>query len=98
MAAKFTSVNGNIEIEMTWLGTTENIQRVVYNAAELYFSRGAGDHGDEDNPRTFEDQSPQERLDIVYNHFTKVAVNAADTWDSTEAQRVANEATVPHEL
>ena len=98
MSAKFTVENGDLEIEMTWLGSVENVQRIVGNAAAYLFSKGYGDHGTEEEPRDFADQSNQEQLDMVYNHFTTVAKNAADTWYSTEVQRVAREATVPHEL
>ena len=96
MPAKFTVDGMNLEIEMTWTGKLENIQRVVFDAAEYLFSKNYGNHGTEEEPRTFEDLSNQEKLDLLYNHFTQVAVNAADTWVSTEAQRVAREATVPH--
>ena len=98
MSAKFTVQNGDLEIEMTWVGLTDKIQRVVEDAAAYLFNKGYGDHGTEEEPRDFDDQSNQERLNMVYNHFTTVAKNAADTWASTEAQRVAREATVPHEL
>ena len=98
MPAKLTVDGMNLEIEMTWTGKLENIQRVVFDAAEYLFSKNYGNHGTEEEPRTFEDLSNQEKLDLLYNHFTQVAVNAADTWVSTEAQRVAREATVPHEL
>ena len=98
MSAKFTVSNGNLIIEMDWIGELAKIQRVVFDAAAYLFDKGFGNHGTEEAPRTFEDLDNQEKLDLVYNHFTRVAVNAADTWISIEAQRVAREATVPHEL
>jgi len=76
MAAKFTVQGTNLLIEMDWLGTLESIQRVVQNAAAYLFDKGFGNHGTEEEPRVFADLTPQEWLDIVYNHFTTVAVNA----------------------
>jgi len=98
MAAEFEVVNGDIIIRMEWRSSAENVERVVSDAAAYLFSKGFGDHGTEEEPRTFDDLSNQEKLDMLYNHFTQVAINAADTWVSTEAQRIAREAAIPHEL
>ena len=98
MPARFTVDEENLVIEMSWVGEIANIQRVVYDAANYLFEHGRGNHGTEDAPREFGDITDQERLDLVYNHFTEVAVNAADTWVATEAQRIARENAEKHEL
>ena len=98
MPATFTVSNGNLIIEMTWENELEKVQRVVFDAAAYLFDKGFGDHGTEEEPIVFDDLSAQQKLNLVYNHFTRVAINAADTWVSTEAQRIAREATIPHEL
>ena len=97
MPAEFEVINDDIIIRMEWTNTQEVAERVVSNAAAYLFSKGQGDHG-EDGERLFSDLGNQEQLDLVYNHFGTVAKNAADTWVSTEAQRIAREATIPHEL
>jgi len=76
MSAKFTVQGTDLIIEMDWTGELEKIQRVVFDAAEYLFSKNYGNHGTEEEPRVFADLTPQEWLDIVYNHFTTVAVNA----------------------
>ena len=98
MPAKFSVDNGEVVITMTWQNSQEVIERVVYDAAAYLFDKGFGNHGTEEEPIVFSDLSPQQKLNLVYNHFTQVAKDAADTWVSVEAQRIAREATIPHEL
>ncbi len=97
MSATFTVDGDDIIITMTWQKPKAIVERVIGNAAAYLFDKGFGDHG-EDGERLFDDVKYQEQLDLVYNHFTTVAINAADTWVSTEAQRVAREAAEPHDL
>jgi len=98
MAAKFSASSGNISVVMEWTKPQAVITRVVGNAAAYLFDKGQGNHGTEEAPRLFEDLSNQEMLDLVYNHCGQVVVDLANTWEATEAQRVAREATVPHNL
>ena len=98
MAAEFSVDNGEVVITMTWQNSQEVIERVVFDAAAYLFAKGFGDHGTDEEPIVFGDLNAQQKLNLVYNHFTQVAKDAADTWVSVEAQRIAREATIPHEL
>jgi len=98
MTAAFEIEGTDITIRMEWANSVDIIQRIVLNASSYLFDKGFGNHGTDEEPREFSDLSNQEQLDLVYNHFTTVAINLANTWVSTEAQRVARDATIPHEL
>ena len=98
MSATFKTSGENVSVVMEWTKPQAVITRVVGNAAAYLFDKGQGNHGTEEAPRLFEDLSNQEMLDLVYKHCGQVVVDLANTWEATEAQRVAREATVSHEL
>jgi hypothetical protein len=64
---------------------------VVNDAAELLFERGQGDHGTEEEPKTFEDLTAQDKLDLVKVHQKQVIVDLANTGKSQAAQKEARE-------
>ena len=62
---------------------------VVNDAAEYLFEHGKGDHGTEKEPRTFEDLTAQEKLDLVKVHQKQVVIDLANSGKSNKAQTKA---------
>ncbi len=65
---------------------------VVVDAAHYLFDLGRGDHGTEEDPKTFTDLSDADRLTLVTDHQKQVIVDAANTYVSNRDQTVAREA------
>lgn len=62
---------------------------VIGDAAALLFERGQGDHGTEEKPKTFEDLTAQDKLNLVKAHQKQVILDLANTGKSQKAQTVA---------
>jgi hypothetical protein len=58
-------------------------------AAAYLFEKGYGDHGDEKEPKTFEDLTDADKLAIVQAYQKQVVVDLANTFKSQKAQEVA---------
>jgi len=73
---------------------TAKIQGVLDSAAHYLFNHGYGDHGTEEVPRTYADQTTNEKLDMLDKHITRVLMDAADSFHVNDAIEVARLAAI----
>ena len=92
MSAEFEVINGELKITFEYQAETTKVQAIIEDAAEYLLSHGYGYYGADDKPVLFEDLTNQEKLDLVNLHVRQVIINLANSWKSTEAQRIAREA------
>ena len=85
----------NVIVTATWTKPIEVSQRAANDAAAWFFDNG-GNHGED--PRTFEDLSNQEKLDIIYTHWTQVVVDAALAYRVNADMDAARSAVEPYEF
>lgn len=78
MTGSFVVSGENTTVRFEYTAQTVKIQEVISDSAERLFDRGFGDHGTEEEPRLFSDQSNQEKLDLVDAYVKKVIVNMAN--------------------
>ena len=100
MPAEFIVDDGNTTIRLEFTTTTEEVQRVVGNAAHYLWDLGKGDHGSEESPIVFDDLTNQDKLNIVAVQVRQEIKDKADTYKSVAAQTLAREteAESPHTL
>jgi hypothetical protein len=72
-------------------GTTAKINKAYLSAAHHLFNLGRGDHGVEGAPKAWEDQSTQDKLDIVHDYLRQVVGDLARTYLINEAKQAAAE-------
>ncbi len=98
MSITIQAIGDDYEITLKRRKKKDVIERLLDSACRLRFSRGEGDHGTEEEPRTFDDLSTQEKLDLYDDYLPRIVIGDAETWDEQERQRLANEAKIPHEF
>ncbi len=75
MSATFKVVGNQTQVDASWIASTPKMQNTVGFFAQQQFDRGQGDHGTEEEPRTFDDLSWQEKLDIWFDYVTTMSLN-----------------------
>ena len=91
MTANFEVLNGELMITFEYQAETTKVQAIVEDAAEYLWNHGYGDHGADEEPILFEDLTNQQKLNLVDLHVRRVILDLANSWKSTEAQRIARE-------
>ena len=70
MASSFTVDGTDLQIKMEWVGDADKIASTVLNAAHILHIRSGGEVA-------WEDLTNQDKLDILYRHFTSVGLALA---------------------
>lgn len=87
--------NGNRTVTWTKTAASQKVLDTAEHAAHYYFDLGFGDHGTESAPRTWLDQTNNEKL-ILYDSFlvyaTKKAARDYFVSDAVEDARIAADA------
>ena len=73
---------------------TAKVQSVLDTAAHYLFNHGYGDHGTDEVPRTYDDQTTPDKLDMVDKHITNVLMNAAHDYHVNSAAELARQAAI----
>ena len=91
-----SAVNGNIRVTAIWEAPQAVSVATADAAAHYLFDLGRGDHGTEEEPRTYDDLSNQEKLNLIAEHWTQVKKDMASSYNvnvGLEAARVAKSET-----
>jgi hypothetical protein len=85
MTAEFETVNGKLKVTFWYQADLAKTQAILEDATEYLWNHGyaTGDF--------YNDLTNQEKLDIVDKHVKRVILDLANSFKSTEAQRIARE-------
>ena len=84
--------NGDRTLTFEKTAASDKILNVLDDAVHYLFNHGYGDHGTEEVPRTYEDQSITEKAQMLDEHLTRVIREAAEAFhvnDAIETARLA---------
>jgi len=100
MTANFEVVNGKLKVVFWYQADLAKTQAILEDAAEYLWNSVYGEYDEEGNLLPFADLSNQEKLNLVDRHVRQVIIDLANSFKSTEAQRIAREteAAIPHEF
>jgi len=96
-SATFTVGATDATLVFTWTAPKATAQRVAENAAHYLFDLGYGDHGTEESPRTFDDLSNQEKIDIMLKFATENQRNCALSWETNDVTTSAVDGITPYD-
>ena len=88
------NVGGNRTLTYTKTAPSDKILNVLDDAVHYLFNHGYGDHGTEEVPRTYEDQSITEKAQMLDEHLTRVIREAAESYHVNDAIEVARLAAI----
>ena len=99
MSGSFEVDSGQITITFEYVVDLAKGQQTVDDAAHSLWDRGAGDHGDEENPIVFDDLSNQQKLDLVDAYVKQKVLGVASRYTTNVARVQAwQDAEDSHEL
>lgn len=78
-------------------GVTAVIDRKVDQSAHYLFNLGFGDHGTEENPRTYSDLSLAEKLVILDEDYTRHTLNQSKSYKANLDADAARDAAIAAE-
>ena len=90
MSAEFEVIGDELKITFEYQGELAKVQSIVEDAAE-YLCHAYPLEDEEGELIPFADLTNNQKLDILDQHVKRVILDAANTFKSTEAQRIARE-------
>ena len=96
MTAIFKVDGTKVTVSFSYKAEIELVQEVVNACAEYLWVEELDENEEVINP--YEDASNQDKLDIVDAHIKSVLLNMADSFRSNQAQKLARELSVSHDL
>jgi len=99
MSGSFEIDGDQITIVFEYAVNLAKGQQTITDAAHGLWDRGAGDHGDEENPIVFDDLSNQQKLDLVDAYVKQKVLGVASRYITNVARVQAwQDAEDSHEL
>ena len=92
MAIEKTVEGADTTVTFSYTANTDRVIGTLTDAAHYLWDHGFGDHGTEEESIVFDDLTQGEMGSIVDTYVKKVLIDAAETYNSVEAQKVAREA------
>lgn len=94
MTAKFTVSGAKTKVVFTWEAPTTKTQNTIDAFAHSLWDRGLGDHGIpefdwQENTRTWDDVTNQEKLNIVHDYLLLTIINSAKAYGQSSAKGAA---------
>jgi len=86
--------NGDRTITFEKTAASDKILAILDDCVHYLFDAGYGDHGTDEEPRTYDDQTTNEKLDMLDKHITRVIKEAAETFHVNDSVRVARETAI----
>ena len=88
------NVGGNRTLTYEKTAPSDKILNVLDDCVHYLFDHGYGDHGTEEEPRTYADQTTPDKLDMLDKHLTRVLMEAAGAFHVNDAIEVARLAAI----
>ena len=96
MTGTFEVIDDEIKIAFAYQAEADKVTDIVGDAAHYLWKEEMDENGEVINP--FDEATNQEKLDVVDAHLKRVIIDAANTFKSLDAQRVAREEVDKHEF